>query len=350
MSGPSSSQIQLQDEQTQFYKQGADESRVTFAEDQDLLKQMEAVYKPILAKGPGQRGFSDEQRSSLDSQAIEGTARNYSQAARAVNENLATQGGDENPMQSGGEEQLREEVAMSAASEQSREQQQIVQADYAEGEHQFENAGAELAAASGRLSPTSYENAATSAGSAAEKTASDIVSEENSWIAPVMGAIGAVGGGLAGNEALCPAAGSAILMADGSEKLVEDIVAGDVICGVNGEKEPITCVVMGISPLLELHTSGGKKVVCSPSHTLISGDGFVLAFESFGRKIRTNGGWEYVTKVEMLGAGKVFDPRTVAMHSYRANGIWALGTGDKPADVYLESRRVVERLAELNKL
>jgi hypothetical protein len=349
MSGPSSTQIELQHEQAEFYKQGAAESRTTFAEDQDLLKQMEAVYKPILAKGPNQRGFSDEQRSSLNSQAVEGTARNYSQAARAVNENLATEGGDENPLQSGGEDQLREEVAMSAASEQSREQQQIVQADYAEGEHQFEHAGAELAAASGRLSPTSYENAATGAGSAAEKTASDIVSEENSWIAPVMGAIGAVGGGLAGNPALCPAEGSLILMADGSEKLVEDIVAGDQICGANGEKEPITYVVMGISPLLELQTRDGSKVVCSPSHTLISDDGFVLAFESFGRKIRTKRGWDYVTKVEMRGQGKVFDPRS-AMHSYCANGIWALATGYKSADLYIETPRVVERLAELNKL
>jgi hypothetical protein len=47
---------------------------------------------------------------------------------------------------------------------------------------------------SDQLNPVAYESAATSAGSAAEKTAHDINQEKNSWMAPVLGALGSLGG------------------------------------------------------------------------------------------------------------------------------------------------------------
>lgn len=200
MSGPSAQQLQLQNEQIQFYQQGMQESSAAFAEQQGLLKQMEAVYEPILAKGPNQNAYAGPEQEALDASAIEGTATNYTQAARAVNETLAAQGGGDNPLPSGGSEQLREEVASSAAAEQSREETQIEEAGYAAGEQEFEQAGGALSTASGQLSPTSYETAATGAGASAETTAKDINSEENSWIAPVLGAVGAVGGAVVGEN------------------------------------------------------------------------------------------------------------------------------------------------------
>jgi hypothetical protein len=191
VSGPSSEQLQLQAEQVQFYQQGIQQSQTTFAEQQDLLKQMKQVYDPILAKGPNQEGFSDAEKSALTSEAVQGTAGNYSRAARAVNEGIAAEGGG--PLPSGQSEELRSEVAQSAAGEQSKEEDQILQADYAQGYSEFEGATSALATASHELNPVAFENAATSAGSSAEKTASDINAEQNSWLAPVMGAIGTLG-------------------------------------------------------------------------------------------------------------------------------------------------------------
>lgn len=193
MSGPSDTQLELQQEQMQFYQEAQKESTLAFGEQQDLLNEMKSVYEPILAKGPGQKGFSNAEEGELTGQAVEGTAGNYTRAARAVGSEIATEGGG-NPLASGGEQQAREEVALSSAGEQSREEEQILQADYAAGEHQFEEAGAGLATASGQLSPTSYLTAATGAGSSAESTAATITSEENSWMQPVFGAVGALGG------------------------------------------------------------------------------------------------------------------------------------------------------------
>lgn len=176
-----------------FYQQGMQESSTTFGEQQALLQQMEAVYNPILAKGPNQEGFSTAEKNTLDAQAVEGTAANYAGAAKAVNEQEAAGGGN-NPLPSGGEEQLKEEVATSAAGQESAEESQITQADYAQGYSEFQGATQALATASGELSPTSYENAATGAGSAAEQTANQINQEQNAWMAPVLGAVGAIGG------------------------------------------------------------------------------------------------------------------------------------------------------------
>ena len=194
MSGPSATQLNLQQEQADFYAQGMQESQTAFSEDQSLLKQMEAVYSPILAKGPNTNAFAGAEQNELDAQAIEGTAANYNQAARAVGANVAAEGGGDNPLPSGAGEQLKEEVATSAAGQESSEEEQILQAGYSEGERQFEDAGQSLSVASGQLNPTAYESAATGAGSAAETTASQINQEQNSWLAPVMGAVGSIGG------------------------------------------------------------------------------------------------------------------------------------------------------------
>ena len=194
MSGPSSTQLQLQQEQADFYAQGMQESQTAFGEDQSLLKQMEAVYSPILAKGPNTNAFAGAEQNALDAEAIQGTASNYTKAARAVGSEVAAQGGGDNPLPSGTGEQLKEEVAASAAGAESGEEEQILQAGYGEGEREFENAGQALSVASGQLNPTAYENSATSAGSAAEVTANQINQEENSWVAPVLGAVGSLGG------------------------------------------------------------------------------------------------------------------------------------------------------------
>ncbi len=184
----------------QFYKEGTAHAETTFGEDQALLKQMQDVYSPILAKGPNQEGFSAPERANLESQAIEGTARNYSSAARAVGSQIAARGGGDIAMPSGGEMQLKEEVAAAAAGEQSREEQQITQADYEQGYREFTQATDALSTVSSHYNPTGYMAAATSAGSAAEKTASDINAEQNSWMAPVMGAVGALGGAVIGEN------------------------------------------------------------------------------------------------------------------------------------------------------
>lgn len=197
MCGASSQQKQIEQEQSAFYQQAIQQQSQTYAEDQQILQYMQGIYEPILAKGPNQEGFSTQEVNSLNAQAIEGTAKNYSAAGKAVSEQLAAEGGGDTYLPSGASAQLRGEVATSAAQQQSAEEQQIVQANYQQGYNQWLAASEGLGGVAAQLNPTGYSGAATAAGSAAGTTANQIAQENNSWINAAIGAAGSIGAGFA---------------------------------------------------------------------------------------------------------------------------------------------------------
>lgn len=201
MCGATSAQKDLQAKQAAFYDQATKHAEVTFGEDQAILKNLTDVYAPILAKGPNQQGFSAEERQNLNTQATEGTGRNYAKAAKAVGENIAAAGGGNVPgIENGADIQRKQEVANSAAEEESKEQSSIVSADWAAGKANFDEASNAMLATSGQLNPTGYSNAATESGNAASKTANDVALASNSWVNAALGAAGAVGAGYAGRK------------------------------------------------------------------------------------------------------------------------------------------------------
>jgi hypothetical protein len=197
MCGSTAAQDQLQGEQLQAYQQAQQLTAEQYANQQALYAPMAAQFQSILSRGPNSKGFSDEEEQALNAQAVEGTAENYEGAAKAVNENLAAEGGGSNPLPSGAQTQLREQVATSSAQEESREEQQIQQADYSQGYNEWENAGAGLESIAAGENPLGYEGAETSSGSAAGTTAEQIAQEENSWENAAIGAVGTVAGGWA---------------------------------------------------------------------------------------------------------------------------------------------------------
>lgn len=193
MCGATGQQQQLQQEQMDFYAQGQQEAGQTFSEQQKLLQQLEGVYEPILARGPNAKGFSQAEEQDLNATAVDQTAQNYARAAKAAGEQISAEGGGNIPGSTGSQEQLREEVAAASAQQESTEQSQIEQSNYAAGRQEFAQATGALATASGQLSPVAYENAATEAGGAAATTANEIAQENNSWINAAIGAAGSLG-------------------------------------------------------------------------------------------------------------------------------------------------------------
>lgn len=194
MCGASSQQNNVEQEQNEFYQQAITEQSAAYSEDQEVLNQMKSIYSPILAKGPNQQGFSQEELDSLNTGAVEGTAENYESAAKAVNEEVAAEGGGNADLPSGGATELKAQTAAAAAQQESSEENQIEEADYSQGYNEWQNAATGLATVAGQLNPTAYENAATSAGSATSTTANEIAQENNSWINAAIGAAGSIGG------------------------------------------------------------------------------------------------------------------------------------------------------------
>jgi hypothetical protein len=193
----SDAQNQLQTQQTAYYTQLQQQDATTFSEFQSILPQITAAYAPILAAGPNQNGFSTAETNDLNTTASEGVSTNYKNASQALREEQAARGGGNTYLPSGVDAQESETLASSAAQQQSAEQLQIQQAGYAQGQTNFNNATQALMGEQGILNPQGAASTATGAGSAASTTAAQISSENNSWEAPLIGAVGAVGGAAA---------------------------------------------------------------------------------------------------------------------------------------------------------
>jgi hypothetical protein len=200
MSGPTGAQTQVQEEDIATMKQYDQEMQTQYADQTALYKQVNSVLQPILQAGPNQQGFSASETNNLNAQAVEGTATNYAGAAKAAGDQMAAEGGGENPLPSGGQTQLQEEVASSAAQQESSQESQIQQADYAQGYSEFENAeSGEMAIATGE-DPLGYASATNTADSTAGSMANTIAAQDTSWENAAIGAVGSIGGAVVGEN------------------------------------------------------------------------------------------------------------------------------------------------------
>ncbi|MGA2085874.1 MAG: hypothetical protein ABSG60_10175 [Terracidiphilus sp.] len=197
MCGATGAQTQLQDEQMQAYQQAQQMTAEQYADQQAVYAPLKAQFDKIFAAGPNQQGFSEEETNTLNAQAVEGTAENYAQAAKATGEAIAAEGGGTNPLPSGAQSEMQQQVAEKAAQSESGEETQIQEANYNQGYQEWQQAGSGLMSIAAGDNPVGYETAATGAGTAAGTTANQIAQENNSWINAAIGAAGDIGGGLA---------------------------------------------------------------------------------------------------------------------------------------------------------
>ena len=190
----SSAQDTIQQEDIQTMQEYNQQQAQQYARQTALYAQVKSVLDPILNAGPNQQGMSPAELNTLNAQAVEGTAENYSAAGKAVGENLAAEGGGDNPLPSGAQTQLKQQVANSAAEQESSEETQIQSANYQTGRENFTNAEqGEMAIAAGE-NPTAYSSAEINSESAAGSEANTIAQENNSWMNAAIGAAGSVAG------------------------------------------------------------------------------------------------------------------------------------------------------------
>lgn len=196
MCGATSQQTDIEQQQQQFMTQAMQEQQTAWGQDQDLLQQMRAIYEPIFAKGPSQEGFSTEEKASLNTSVTEGTAQNYAQAAQAVSEKMAAQGGGNIVAPSGAASAIQASIATAAAQQESTQRLGITQASYQQGYQNWLQAAAGMGNMASMVNPNAFSQSATSAGGAAASTANQIAQENNSWINAALGAAGMIGGGM----------------------------------------------------------------------------------------------------------------------------------------------------------
>jgi hypothetical protein len=166
-----------------------------FGSSSSVFNDLVNAFSPVVASGPNQEGFSAGEKSNLDSSAITQTGQAYKNASQAVKENEAAVGGGNVALPSGAEIGKDLSVANSAAAQTASEENQINEADYAQGRQNFFQAATDLNAAPGVLNPaTEAGNAATTSGKAAADTENQIAPENNSWVNAATCALGGIAG------------------------------------------------------------------------------------------------------------------------------------------------------------
>ncbi len=195
MCGATSQQNQIEAAQQSGFTTIQNEAQQLFGENSSLYNNLLASLEPILKAGPGQEGFSQQELTALNTEASTGVSSNYQNAEKAVRETGAAAGGGNEPIPSGAETQLAEEVGTAAAGQESAEESQITEANYATGRENYQGAVEGLLSAGNVFNPTEALNSeATGAGTAAANTANQIAQENFSPYGALIGAAGELGG------------------------------------------------------------------------------------------------------------------------------------------------------------
>lgn len=150
---------------------------------------------------------------------------------------------------------------------------------------------------------------------------------QTGFFGSLIGGLAGLGGSAMG--AFCPATGSQILMADGSEKSVELLAVGEQVMGIDGEPCTVEEVPTECMEIIRVEFDDGQVTRNSPTHAFaLAKGGFTVSAKSQGKRVATDTGVSTVVSIKKEGISRVFNIITDGSHTYRADGVWALGVGD----------------------
>lgn len=206
--GASAQQTDLGNSQQSFYQSLTSDYAQQFGSQNAILSTLQNSLNPIIAAGPNQFGFSTGETNTLNSQAIQGTGQQYSNASGALKAAQAAQGGGNSLLPSGVASQQQAGLASAGANQASNELLGIQQAGYTQGHQQYENAVSQEEGVAGLYNPNGLLGGVNSAGSAAGGTLNEINQENNA--ASPWGLIGGALGGIAGSFVGMPGLGASL--------------------------------------------------------------------------------------------------------------------------------------------
>lgn len=197
--GATGAQTNIEQSQQNFMNQLQTQAGAVFGNASAAYTALSNTFTPTVQAGPNQQGFSPQELSTQNSEAITQTGTAYQNAKAAVGNQLSAEGGGNTELPAGSTTATNLGLAESGANQTASELAGITEENYAVGRQNYENATKGLESAGSVYNPaTGAAGAATSAGSAAASTANQIASQQNSWIQPVIGALSGVAGAATG--------------------------------------------------------------------------------------------------------------------------------------------------------
>jgi len=140
----------------------------------NIISGLKSSLQPIINQGIGQYGFTNAEDAAMRTQATAGTSGAYQAAKTASQEAQAAQGGGNQFIGSGVQAANQARLAQAAAQQESGQQLGITEQGYAQGRQNYMNAMGQMGSLAGLYNPSSYANAANTAGAQAFNQASKI--------------------------------------------------------------------------------------------------------------------------------------------------------------------------------
>src|ERR1700683_5615896 len=179
MCGPSQQEKNLEQQEASFDQTLQQDYSQTFAQNQEILGNLNSVLQPIVNAGPNQQGYSAAELSSLNTQATDQSAQAYNQETQAAASQENAAGGGTSFLPSGVNAQLNASIGSAAENNLSQEKLGITQANYAQGRANWQTALAGEAGVVTGENLLGYAGQTPSANSAAFAEANAINQQEN---------------------------------------------------------------------------------------------------------------------------------------------------------------------------
>jgi hypothetical protein len=197
MSGPSAAETATSTQGQDFSQLLNQSYSQNFAGQSSILGNLTNVLNPIAEAGPSQEGFSGSEKAALTGGAINTNAQNYKNASTVVAEGNAGAGGN-TYAPSGGQGQEAATIASNAAQNTSNTENQITEADYAQGRQNFQGAVGGLENVAQQYNPNATAGEALGANQNAFSQEGSIESQQNAWEGDLTGLVGGLGGAALG--------------------------------------------------------------------------------------------------------------------------------------------------------
>lgn len=200
--GPSSAEKQLQGQEVGLSQSLDQYLRTNYGEQQALLGDLTNYLNPIAAAGPNQTGYSAPELAAMNTAAINNAGGNYANAARAVGAGMSRGEGD---VTSGINAQVKGALAGQSAGQLAGTENAITQANYAQGNQNWQNAMSGLGGIAQQESPLGYISGANNANAQAFNQANTIQQQQQAQMSDIFSsalalpsAITGFGGGIPG--------------------------------------------------------------------------------------------------------------------------------------------------------
>lgn len=277
---------------------------------------------------PEGQGFDPKTLAAMQSLAMNQIPENFDAIRKQLMVNLAQRGavGGNQPVAGSFLGNLGSLDAQEAQQRSSALQDIQVKNAVANLQNRFSATNAMLGVGS-QYNPAPFIGGASSALGSGVEAAHNVDQASGGLWGSLLGA--AAGVGSSAITAWCPASGTKILMADGTEKPIELLAVGEKIMGIDGEPCTIEEIPSEYTEIIRVTFDDGHVTRNSPTHAFaLPKGGFTVSAKSKGKQVLTDKGASTVVSVERDGVERVFNIITDGSHTYCADGVWALGVGD----------------------